>query len=57
MEGNVGIDPKAANYRSQAAAIKSDCFVFTGEIESNGVQAVKDVGNSRKKVESELQKK
>jgi branched-chain amino acid transport system substrate-binding protein len=46
VEGNVGIDPKAPNYRSQAAAIKSDCFVFTGEIESNGVQAVKDVGTA-----------
>jgi len=46
VEGNVGIDPKAANYRSQAASIKSDCFVFTGEIESNGVQAVKDVGTA-----------
>jgi branched-chain amino acid transport system substrate-binding protein len=46
VEGNVGIDPKAANYRSQAAAIKSDCFIFTGEIESNGVQAVKDVGTA-----------
>jgi branched-chain amino acid transport system substrate-binding protein len=46
VEGNVGIDPKAANYRSQAAAIKSDCFVFSGEIESNGVQAVKDVGTA-----------
>jgi len=43
VEGNVGIDPKAPNYRSQAQAIKSDCFVFTGEIESNGVEAVKDV--------------
>lgn len=43
VEGNEGIDPQAANYRSLAAPIKSDCFVFTGEIESNGVQAVKDV--------------
>jgi branched-chain amino acid transport system substrate-binding protein len=43
VDANQGIDPKAANYRSQAAAINSDCFVFTGEIESNGVQAVKDV--------------
>jgi branched-chain amino acid transport system substrate-binding protein len=50
VEGNVGIDPKAANYRSQAAAIKSDCFVFTGEIESNGVQAVKDVGTAHPKI-------
>jgi branched-chain amino acid transport system substrate-binding protein len=43
VEGNQGIDPKAANYRSLAGPIKSDCFVLTGEIESNGVQAVKDV--------------
>jgi len=50
VEGNVGIDPKAANYRSQAAAIKSDCFVFTGEIESNGVQAVKDVGTAHPQI-------
>jgi branched-chain amino acid transport system substrate-binding protein len=46
VEGNVGIDPKAPNYRSQAQAIKSDCFVFTGEIENNGVQATKDVGTA-----------
>jgi branched-chain amino acid transport system substrate-binding protein len=42
IEGNDGIDPKAANYRSLAAKIKADCFIYTGEIESNGVQAVKD---------------
>ena len=42
VDGNDGIDPKAANYRSLAAKIKSDCFIYTGEIESNGVQAVKD---------------
>ena len=42
VEGNDGIDPKAANYRSLAAQIKADCFIYTGEIESNGVQAVKD---------------
>jgi branched-chain amino acid transport system substrate-binding protein len=42
VEGNDGIDPKAANYRSLAAKIKADCFIYTGEIESNGVQAVKD---------------
>jgi branched-chain amino acid transport system substrate-binding protein len=46
VEGDVGIDPKAPNYRSQAQAIKSDCFVFTGEIENNGVQAMKDVGTA-----------
>src|SRR3954465_9207248 len=42
LDSNDGIDPKAANYRSLAAKIKSDCFIYTGEIESNGVQAVKD---------------
>ena len=42
IEGNDGIDPKASNYRSLAAKIKADCFIYTGEIESNGVQAVKD---------------
>jgi branched-chain amino acid transport system substrate-binding protein len=42
IEGNDGIDPKAANYRSLAAKIKADCFIYTGEIESNGIQAIKD---------------
>src|SRR2546423_1136542 len=42
VEGNDGIDPAAANYRSLAAKIKADCFVYTGEIESNGTQALKD---------------
>jgi len=46
VEGNDGIDPKAPNYRSLAANIKAPCFIFTGEIEANGVQAVKDVGTS-----------
>jgi branched-chain amino acid transport system substrate-binding protein len=45
VEGNDGIDPKAANYRSLAAQIKADCFIYTGEIESNGVQAVKDAAS------------
>jgi branched-chain amino acid transport system substrate-binding protein len=43
VEGNDGIDPKAANYRSAASTIKADCFAFTGEAENNGVQAYKDV--------------
>ena len=43
VQGNDGIDPKAPNYRSLAANVKADCFILTGEIESNGVQAVKDV--------------
>jgi branched-chain amino acid transport system substrate-binding protein len=45
VDSNDGIDPKAANYRSLAAGIKSDCFIYTGEIESNGVQAVKDAAS------------
>jgi branched-chain amino acid transport system substrate-binding protein len=43
VDGNDGIDPKAPNYRSLAAKVKSDCWVFTGEIEFNGIQATKDV--------------
>ena len=43
VTGNEGIDPKAPNYRSTAAKINADCFIFTGEIESNGIQALKDV--------------
>jgi branched-chain amino acid transport system substrate-binding protein len=46
IEGNDGIDPKAPNYRSLAAQIKADCFIFTGEIESNGVQATKDAASA-----------
>lgn len=46
ITGNDGIDPKAANYRSLAAKIKADCFIYTGEIESNGVQAVKDASSA-----------
>ena len=44
VTGNEGIDPKAPNYRSTAQKINADCFIFTGEIESNGIQALKDVG-------------
>jgi branched-chain amino acid transport system substrate-binding protein len=46
VTGNEGIDPKAPNYRSQAAAIKSDgadCFVFSGVTPNNAVQLYKDV--------------
>jgi len=46
VEGNDGIDPKAANYRSLAANVKADCFMLTGEIESNGAQAIKDVASA-----------
>ncbi len=50
VEGNDGIDPKAPDYRQQAAAIKADCFAFTGRIEDNGVQAIKDVGTTHPKI-------
>jgi len=42
VEGNDGIDPKAPNYRSLASKIKADCFIWTGEIEFNGIQVIKD---------------
>jgi branched-chain amino acid transport system substrate-binding protein len=43
---NEGIDPKAPNFRSQAAAMKSagaDCFVFSGITANGAVQLFKDV--------------
>jgi branched-chain amino acid transport system substrate-binding protein len=43
VEGNDGYDPKAANYRSLAANVHSDCFVSTGEIEQNANEGLKDV--------------
>jgi branched-chain amino acid transport system substrate-binding protein len=46
VTGNEGIDPKAPNYRSQAASIKgdgADCFVFSGVTPNNAVQLYKDI--------------
>ena len=43
---NEGIDPKAPNFRSQAAAMKSagaECFVFSGITANGAVQLYKDV--------------
>jgi branched-chain amino acid transport system substrate-binding protein len=43
---NTGIDPKAPNFRSYAATIKSqgaDCFEFAGIVANGGVQITKDV--------------
>jgi branched-chain amino acid transport system substrate-binding protein len=43
---NEGIDPKAPNFRSQAASMKSegaDCFVFSGITANGAVQLFKDV--------------
>src|SRR3954469_13306950 len=41
------IDPHRPNYRRLARRIHADCFVFTGEIERNGVQAVRDAARAR----------
>jgi branched-chain amino acid transport system substrate-binding protein len=46
VEGNDGIDPEAPNYESLAAQIKADCFIWTGEIEFNGTQVLKDAAAS-----------
>jgi branched-chain amino acid transport system substrate-binding protein len=46
VPSNEGIDPKAPNFRSQAATIKSsgaDCFVFAGVTPNGAVQLYKDV--------------
>jgi branched-chain amino acid transport system substrate-binding protein len=43
---NEGIDPKAPNFRAQAAALESegvDCFVFAGVTPNGAVQLFKDV--------------
>jgi branched-chain amino acid transport system substrate-binding protein len=43
---NTGIDPKAPNFRSYAATIKSqgaNCFEFAGIVANGGVQITKDV--------------
>jgi branched-chain amino acid transport system substrate-binding protein len=47
VTSNEGIDPKAANYRSQAQGAKragADCFVFAGITSNNAVQIFKDYG-------------
>ncbi len=43
IENEQGTDKNAANYRSIASQIKSDCFVFAGVTGENGVQIYKDV--------------
>src|SRR5207247_9112354 len=43
IDATVRINPRASSYATLARAIKSNCFVFTGEIESNAVQVFKDV--------------
>jgi branched-chain amino acid transport system substrate-binding protein len=43
VAGNEGIDPQAPNYRSQASKIKTDCAMFSGTTDQNGVQVIKDI--------------
>jgi branched-chain amino acid transport system substrate-binding protein len=46
VAANEGIDPKAPNFRSQAASIEeagADCFVFSGITANGAVQLYKDV--------------
>ena len=46
VAANEGIDPKAPNFRSQAASIQeagADCFVFSGITANGAVQLYKDV--------------
>ena len=47
VEGNDGTDKNAPNYRSQAAAIKADCFVGSGVTGENYVQVFKDVAAAK----------
>ena len=46
VKSNEGIDPSAPNYTAMAASVTAQCFIFTGELERNGVQAVTDVGEA-----------
>jgi branched-chain amino acid transport system substrate-binding protein len=47
---NRRIEPTAANYRGFAREVTADCFVFTGDIEENAIQAIRDVGFARPRV-------
>lgn len=46
VEARRSIDPRRANYRRLARRIHADCFVFTGELELNGAQAVRDAARA-----------
>ncbi|MCW3017592.1 MAG: hypothetical protein JWO02_4684 [Solirubrobacterales bacterium] len=43
IQDRQGTDKSAANYRSLASNVKSDCFVWSGVTGENGVQVFKDV--------------
>ena len=42
-------NPRASNYRKLARKVRAGCVIQTGEIESNGVQLLKDVAAARRK--------
>jgi len=46
VTGNEGIDIKAPNYRSLVSGVEADCVLFTGEIENNGIQLLKDAATA-----------
>jgi branched-chain amino acid transport system substrate-binding protein len=46
VEGREAVSPTAASYRRQAANVHADCFVYTGEYESNGTQAMTDAASA-----------
>jgi branched-chain amino acid transport system substrate-binding protein len=48
IEDRQGTDKSAANYRSLATNVKSDCFVWSGVTGENGVQVFKDVAAANK---------
>jgi branched-chain amino acid transport system substrate-binding protein len=43
IQDQQGTDKNAGNYRSLASKVKSDCFLWTGTTDQNGVQVFKDV--------------
>jgi branched-chain amino acid transport system substrate-binding protein len=48
VEDRQGTDRGAPNYRSLAANVKTDCFVWSGVTGENGVQVFKDVAAANK---------
>ena len=49
IEANTSYNHRARSYRSLAHTVKAPCVIQTGEIESNGLRLLKDVGAVRKK--------
>ncbi|HEX8067897.1 MAG TPA: branched-chain amino acid ABC transporter substrate-binding protein [Thermoleophilaceae bacterium] len=49
VSATVRYDPRAPDYRRQARKVRAPCVIETGEIESNGLRVVLDVGRARPK--------